>query len=332
MRNWWIKFGCFLTGYNYRIVSASSEMAAKAVKRYTAAMLIVCILWAFVGYTFTRRYLNGTTLSSIFGALIAVIIIVQIERQIILTMRRNRALYWFRGLLALLMALIGAVIIDQIILKQDIELEKIAYVENRVDSLLPSKTRVLKEQIFALDTTIQAKEQEREAYIADVARTPLIKNVTTQTQSIPVTTTKRDSLGVLSSSVVLKPSTNVMVTNSANPKQALIAPLDKQIADLRIEKNSKDNMLLNIRPTLEKEVNSKIGFLDELKVMYQLISHSWVAFGFWLLWLLFLLFIEMLVLTSKLGDRESDYDKTVLHHMNLQIKRLDVMEKAAGRN
>lgn len=332
MRNWWIKFGCFLTGYNYRIVHASSEMAAKAVKRYTSSMLIVCILWAFVGYTFTHRYLEGTILQSIVGAIIAMVIIIQIERQIILTMTPNKALYWFRGLLALLMALIGAVIIDQIILKQDIELEKISYIEKRVDSLLPSKTKVLKDQIFALDTTIQAKEQEKETYIADVAKMPLIKNVTTQTQSIPVTTTRRDSLGIVSSSVSLKPSTTVLVSNSANPKQALIAPLDNQIVDLRNQKNLKDNLLLNIRPTLEKEVSSKIGFLDELKVMYQLISHSGVALGFWLLWLFFLLFIEMLVLSSKLGDKANDYDKTVLHHMNLQIKKLEVLEKLSERN
>ena len=62
MKNWWIRFGCFLTGYNYSIVRNSSEVAAKTVKRYTSAMLIVCILWAFIGYCFTRRYLHGGSL------------------------------------------------------------------------------------------------------------------------------------------------------------------------------------------------------------------------------------------------------------------------------
>jgi hypothetical protein len=37
MNNWWLKFGCFLTGYNYNILDASSEISAKAVKRYTSA-------------------------------------------------------------------------------------------------------------------------------------------------------------------------------------------------------------------------------------------------------------------------------------------------------
>jgi hypothetical protein len=45
------------------------------------------------------------------------------------------------------------------------------------------------------------------------------------------------------------------------------------------------------------------------------------------LWILFFLFIEMLVLFSKMGDRSNDYEKVVLHHMNLQIRRLDMLGK-----
>src|SRR5690606_28991494 len=108
MKNLWIRFGCFLTGFNYRIVKNSSEVTAKSVKKYTAALLIVCIIWAFVGFTFTQRYLLGSMWASIAGAVIAVIVVIQIERQIILAVHRNIPLYIFRGCLALMMALIGA--------------------------------------------------------------------------------------------------------------------------------------------------------------------------------------------------------------------------------
>ena len=83
---------------------------------------------------------------------------------------------------------------------------------------------------------------------------------------------------------------------------------------------------------MEAEIKSKIGFLDELKVMYELVSNSGVAFSFWLLWFLFLLFLEMLVLFSKLGDKENDYEKTVLHQMNLQMKKLDILAKNVREN
>jgi hypothetical protein len=72
---------------------------------------------------------------------------------------------------------------------------------------------------------------------------------------------------------------------------------------------------------------SKTGFLDELKVMYRLISGSWIALAFWLLWILFFMFIELLVLFSKLGDKGSDYEQVVLHHMNLQVSRLEALSR-----
>lgn len=332
MGNWWIRFGCFLTGYNYGIVRNSSEVAAKAVKRYTAAMVIVCILWSFIGYTFTQRYLQSNLTGCVAGALVAVIIIIQIERQIILSLHPSVGLYIFRGCLALMMALIGAVIIDQIILKQDIELEKISYIGKRVDEILPSKTRELQNQILALDTTIYAKEHEKQLLIDDIAKNPLIKSVSTQSQSIPVPTSHKDTAGNIINSVTMKTSSTVLVNNIPNPKQAFVAPLDSAISEMRKQKSVKDNALLNIRPSVEKEIKDKVGFLDELKVMYNLISNSGVALGFWLLWLLFFLFIEMLVLFSKIGDKENDYEKTVKHHMELQIRKLDALARAAGNN
>jgi hypothetical protein len=96
---------------------------------------------------------------------------------------------------------------------------------------------------------------------------------------------------------------------------------------MRKQKTVKENILLNIGPALEKEMKEKAGFLDELKVMVQLISGSLVALAFWLLWILFFLFIEMLVLFSKMGDKESDYEKTVIHHMNIQMWRLEELAK-----
>src|SRR5579872_4584110 len=133
MRTWWIKFGCFLTGYNYGIVKVSSEVTAKAVKKYTSAMLIVCILWFFVGFTFTKRYVSDSLTSSLAGAVIMVVIIIQIERQILLAVGRNWKLYVARATIAFLMAIIGSIVIDQTVFKGDIELEKISYIQDRVN-------------------------------------------------------------------------------------------------------------------------------------------------------------------------------------------------------
>ena len=327
MRNWWIQFGCFLTGYNYGIVRSSSEVSSKAVKKYTSAMLIVCILWSFVGFMFTQRYLRGNSWGSVVGAAIMIVIIVQIERQIILSVTRNTKLYISRGIIAFLMALLGAIIIDQIIFKEDIELEKITFIQNRVDQALPPKTQQLKSQIAAIDTAILKKEADRLQLMDEVTKTPFVKTTSTQSSPIKKTTTSTDSSGKTTTSDVIVNSMSVSVTNVPNPKLSLIAPLDQTIANLRIDKNKKDSALLNIRPELEKQISSKIGFLEDLEIMWKLIAGSGVALFVWTIWFLFLIGLEMLVLFSKLTDAKNDYEETIKHQMNLQMKKLEALAK-----
>ncbi|MFD2514192.1 DUF4407 domain-containing protein [Pontibacter locisalis] len=330
MRNLWMRFGCFLTGYNYGIVRNSSEVAAKAVKRYTSALLIVCIIWSFIGYSFTERYLEGGLWESIAGAVIAIIIIIQIERQIILSINPSRWLYFSRGLIATMMALIGAVIVDQIIFKQDIELEKVTFIENRVKTALPPKTAELRNQIAALDSAITTKEEERLALIADVAKNPNIKSVSSNIIPTVVSQTEVDSTGRTITKQRVQNAKSVTVSDIPNPKASMIEPVQKNIDDLRKQKDQKETALLNIRQQVEKDISDKVGFLDELEIMHSLITRSNVALGIWALWFFFLLGLELLVLISKMNEKENDYEKTVKHHMDLQVRKLEALARAAN--
>ncbi len=333
MDNYWIRFGCFLTGYNYGILKNSSEVSSKAVKRYTSALIIVCIFWSFIGYYFSNRYLHSGTGASLIGSFVFVVIVIQIERQIILSINPTKWLYFFRGIIALMMAIIGAIIIDQIIFKEDIELEKPTFIEERVKKLIGPKTEELKSQITNLDLEITNKEYERSSLIIDIGKNPTTIIYSTQLSIKKEKSTVIDTMSgnpIITEKSVPVPVT--IVSNISNPKIALIAPLEETIKNLRIQKIEKESDLLNVRPQLEKEINSKVGFLDELEVMYSLISKSVVALIIWLIWFLFLLGLEMLVLISKIIEKENDYEKTVKHHMDLQMQKLDVFKRMAENN
>jgi hypothetical protein len=332
MRNWWIRFGCFLTGYNYNIVSASSEVAAKAVKRYTSALLIVATVWAFVGYMFTSRYLHGGTIGSIVGAIVMVLIIIQVERQIILTVTPSKWLYFFRGLIAVMMAILGAIIIDQIIFKEDIELEQVSLIDEKVNKILPAKTADLRAQIIDVDSSIAAKENERIALMNDISKNPTIQSVTTQSVPLTVTNSVTDSLKNTRTTGRIVNANSKTVSSIPNPKMTLIQPLDQQIEGLRNTKSKLDSNLLALRPLVEKQIREKVGFLDELKVMYKLISESKIAMVVWFLWFFFLLGLEMFVLISKTSENRNDYEETVLHQMNIQMKKLKLLENMSERN
>ncbi|QEH41805.1 DUF4407 domain-containing protein [Chitinophaga sp. XS-30] len=327
MKHLWIRFGCFMTGYNYNILRNCSEAASKSVKKYTAAMLIVCILWFFIGFTFAHRYLSLSLPGCILAGVLSTVIIVQVEKQIILSINPNRWLLIFRSCLAFMMSILGAVIIDQILFEKDIEIEKISYVSERVDKILPSKTEELRKQIAALDTTIDKKEEEQRNIREDIAKHPTLIVVSTQTESTWVQVQGKTPSG--RDTTIPEKRTNVIVVRNEvpNPKIKIEQSLDSTIGTLRQQKTKKEGELLHMKPALEEEMKANTGFLDELTIMARMLSASYVALGFWLLWILFFLFIEMLVLFSKMGDRSNDYEKTVLHHRNLQIRRLDALEK-----
>jgi hypothetical protein len=327
MKHLWIRFGCFMTGYNYDILRNCSEAAFKSVKKYTAAMLIVCILWFFIGFTFAQRYLALSLPGCILAGGLATVIIVQVEKQIILSINPSRLLLGFRWCLALMMSVLGAVIIDQILFEKDIEIEKISYISEKVDKILPSKTEELRKQIAALDTTINKTEVEKRNYVEDIDKRPTMQTIATQTESIWVPVQSVTSSG--KDTLIRRRQDNVIVSKGvvANPKISLLQSLDSTIGAMRKQKAQKENELLHMKPALEEEMKASTGFLDELKIMLQLISESPIALSFWLLWILFFLFIEMLVLFSKIGDSSNDYEKAVLHHMNLQIRRLEALGK-----
>ncbi|MEJ6980554.1 DUF4407 domain-containing protein [Pedobacter sp. P351] len=330
--NWWLRIGCFLTGYNFEIVSRCSEITAKTVKRYTSAMLIVCLLWGFIGFNFTSRYLGVGFIGSIAGAFIFTLIIIQVERQIILAVHKSTALLIFRGAMACMMALIGSLVIDQIIFKQDIEQEKIKLLGEKVNNLLPARTSMLKGQIAEIQTAINIKETERVALMNDISANPFITAIEKTSGVTPVNNTVQDSLRTTTSTRLIK-TTSTTLKSISNPKVDLIQPLNLQINSLSIAKNAKDSLLLTLRASLESEIKSKVGFLDELNVMKRLISDSGIAFAVWLLWILFLLGLELFILVSKIGEKENDYDITIKHQMDLQLKRLQLLAKTStGEN
>jgi hypothetical protein len=312
----WIKAGCFLTGYNYEIIQNSSEATTKAVKKYLSALIIIGTIWGIVGYAFTQRYLHGGTAFSITGALIMIILVVQIERQIILSIGKNHLTIAFRMLIGLIMAVIGSVILDQIMFKEDVEKAQIAKVQQDVSELLPLRTQELTLIINQLDETIRTKEKERSLLLEEIGRNPTINMPTSTTES------KKDSTGR-----IVQTNQTVVSQSIPNPSLESLPSLTEQIKSLRDQKVKREDEKLKARQIIETELSSKVGFWDELKVLFSILLSSPIAFMVWILIFLFFLAIELFVLLNKYGDKNNDYDKIVLHQMEIRIKMLEKLNE-----
>lgn len=311
MKDLWLKTGCFITGYNYRIVKCSSEASAKAVKKYLSAILIVSTLWGFIGFAFTQRYLHAGIPVSIIGSVIMIVMVIQIERQIILTLGKKRSAFIFRAIIGLIMAIIGSVILDQIIFKDDIEKLQIGNIQNEVIRILPQKNKELNSQILQIDSSIYAKERERAVLISEVGKQPTISTLSSLDQY------EKDSTGTMALS-----KKSISNQSIRNPKAELIPNIDAQISTLRQQKFIKENEQLNKKKLLEDELRAKTGFLDELKVLVSILRSSSIALGFWIILATFFFFLELFVVASKWWDSEIDYDSKIIHQNKVQIKLL----------
>jgi len=319
MRDLWLKLGCFLTGHNYYIVKNSSEASAKAVRKYLSAILIVSILWGFIGYVFSQRYLKTGPIGSAIVAAVMVIVVIQIERQIILATGKVWLARSFRIIIGVVMAIIGSVIIDQIIFREDVEKLKISNIQEEVNKILPSKTAQIDMEINNLDSLIQSRESERAAVIDEITKKPFIKGSTSERKNIKMQV--RGSDGTLRDTVVAR--TDLTLTDITNPKTEYIASIDQQIAGLRVQLAEKQNARITIRQDLENELKAKTGFLDELVLLFSILFTHNIALFVWICLFIFFLAIELFVLMNKFGDAATDYDMTIHHQMETRVKMLE---------
>lgn len=310
------KFGCFLTGFNYNLINSCSEVAKIMLKRYTAMLLLICIIWGIIGFSFATRYLKLENVNAVIMAIGCVFAIILIERNIILAPKRNKGMFTFRMILAFIMAIIGSLIIDQLILAEDIEEQRIVVIQDKVNSTFPIKSKELKDQMSTLNQQISDLEARQLRLSDEVSRNPTIKQFsrTTNTSLQPGDTVETKRM-------------TTVVTDVSNPKINELNDLQNLLKSSYALRQEKDSLLLELRADLQKDYEQRRGFLDELTIMLDVVSKSWLAGLVYIFWFLFFLAIEMFIVISKIGEDENDYHKLIQQQMELHIKRLDLLEK-----
>lgn len=322
MKEIFFKFMCFLTGHNHVLARECSEKSKVHIKKYFSALLMIIPIWAFIGYNFVHRYLKEGVLMSIVGALFMAFLIWQIERQIILADKKSRGILISRGLLAVVASILGAIIIDQIILTDDIEKKKIEHIQEDVNRILPNKTKELDNQIAQLDEQIQKKEQERAQIMEDINKRPMIttfqkktkKELDEESQTMKAVETEHQAYAV------------------ENPKLKLIPEIENQINKIIELKRKVEDKKINIRELLEKDLTSKTGFLQELNIVFEIIFSSVASAIVWGMIFLFFFFIEMFVLVNKWTNELSDYDELIKLQETLRKVKMNILYNGQNSN
>lgn len=321
---WWIKLGCFLTGWNSKILSQCSEASYKHLKKYTAALLILIILWGFTGFCFAQRYVGAPLYGCILSALIFVIIVIQIERQIILTVGTNRWGACFRVFIAVIMSILGSAILDQIIFGDDIKKKMVEINDRLVQEQLPMRLNVIDARLNELQTEIDSLTQINTLLQDEISQKPIIKAVTTET------TYRQEKQEDGSYKKI--PETTVTTVPMPNPRIKQIDANNSNLDKLRKQQEEFTEKKLSVENDLRKELSSNTGFLEELRAMIEIISTRLEALIFYIIIFSFLISLELFVVTSKLGDKKCDYDMIVEHQLDIKKVALEELVKNINKN
>lgn len=313
--NWWILFGCKLTGWSSEVLAQCSEASRSQLSKYTSALLILILIWGVTGFCFAQRYIGLPWWACLIVSLFFVTIVIMIERQIILASEKTVSMVVFRAIIAFIMAVVGSTIFDQTMFGKDIDKQMTNTIEMQVAELTPQRVRIIDEKLQALHTETESLTKENEELQADVNAHPFITQ-----KSVSRTPNKI----VLPDGTVKTEYISSVTTNQVeNPKQKIIDMNSKTLDNLR----SQEQIWIQKKQTIEedtrKECKESVGFLEELEAMWDIITTRKLAGGFYAVFFFLLMSLELFVVVSKVGDRECDYDAAIKGAQRVRIAQFN---------
>jgi len=318
------QIGCKLVGWKPEILKGCKEISYATLKRYVAAIVILSIIWGIIGWNFAGNYL---AIESWYGKAIAsaffITAIILIERYIILSYGSLAALRIFRILLAVIMAILGATIFDQIIFKNDINIQMKDIRTDQINAEIPKRGRLIDDERKEILENIQKIDNENKELQEEINKLPVIKVKKTTTQR-RVVGTEIDKDG--KEKPIYAHEITVIEDHLENPKIPQLKK-NEEIRQGYVARDTelKDRKLNNIANEVREEYEAlPVGFLEELRALYSLLGKDWIVLAFYIVLFLFLMSLELLVILTK-GSENCDYELLLRFQFEQRKKQLEAL-------
>lgn len=300
--NWWIKFGCKLTGWNSSVLSQCSEVSKSQLNKYTSALLILMIIWSITGFCFAQRYIGLPIWGCALVSMVFVTIVIMIERQILLAIHPSKKLAFFRILIAILMAIVGSTIFDQTMFGKDIDKQMTDIIESQTAILTQKRVGIIEGKLSAINAEKDSLDNLNSNLQAEINANPWInqRSVTNSQEKL-----------VVDGRIKTVNNPSVTTNQVANPKQDVVNANNEKIKQLVEQEKEWSKKKLTIEEDTRKECKANVGFLEELEAMVSIITNRWVARAFYIIFFLLLMSLELFVVISKMGDKECDYEMAI---------------------
>ena len=300
--NWWLNFGCKLTGWSSTMLEQCSEASKSQLSKYTSALLILMIVWSITGFCFAQRYIGLPIWGCAIVSLGFITIVIMIERQILLAIHPTKKLAMFRMVIAIVMAIVGSTIFDQTMFGKDIDKQMAETIEVQTAALTHKRVGIIEDKLNALQKEKSLLDSTNAELQADVNAHPWIvqRSVTNSQQRL-----------VVDGKIKTVSNPSVTTNQVANPKMETIKANNEKINSLNEQEKEWSKKKLTVEEDTRKECQANVGFLEELEAMVSIITTRKVAGIFYLVFFVLLMSLELFVVVSKMGDKECDYEMAV---------------------
>ena len=270
--NWWIKLGCKLTGWNSSVLSQCSEASKSQLNKYTSALLILMIVWSITGFCFAQRYIGLPIWGCGLVAMVFVMIVIMIERQILLAIHPTKMLASFRLVIAIIMAVVGSTIFDQTMFGKDIDKQMADTIELQTATLTQKRVGIIDGKLTAINAEKDSLDKLNSILQADINANPWIiqRSVTNSQEKL-----------VVDGRIKTVNNPSVTTNQVANPKQDVVNANNEKIKQLVEQEKEWSKKKLTVEEDTRKECKANVGFLEELEAMVSIISNRWVAGAFY---------------------------------------------------
>lgn len=297
-----IKFACFLTGDNYKLLATDTPASKKKVVALGIALMVPVLIWFLNGFLLSYMVLHTGMMNALLVAFICAVLIFATEKMILMA-NGNGWITFFRFFTGLVTALLGSIAIDEVVFKNDIDTEVSVLKQHRTEA---AKRRA--EQAFyidfnvaSLDTSIQRAElvysEREEAAVKEadgssgtgnkgIGEVTAFKNEKAKERKLQLQTlqNKKDSLDVIKAAAIEKAGEQASANFSAD------------------------------------------GLLIRVEALFQLaFSNRYMAIVYVAFTLLFL-FLELLVVILKVSWKKTNYERRLQFIELLGQKRIDFLQ------
>lgn len=172
---WLTRIGCLIIGWNPNILKECGEASYRTLKKYIAAITILSIIWGTIGYCFAGRYMGiENAFAKVGVSVIFILIIICIERFIILHVGKLGWMGGFRIVLAILMAVLGSAIFDQIMFRNDVDVKMKEVRTEQINKEIPKRMSFLNADIAMTTHLIDSLGRENIRLYSELSKRPTI--------------------------------------------------------------------------------------------------------------------------------------------------------------